>query len=94
MKLSSALVAALVGLATAHDSDGSHHLPKILGGRKFLSEMRMRRSAAVPEPIVNRKPLESPHRGSGPRRRQDDEEPECGPGVGSCAAGVCCSADG
>ncbi|KAK4147058.1 uncharacterized protein C8A04DRAFT_34602 [Dichotomopilus funicola] len=90
MKLSSALLAASVGLAVAH-SERSEHLPKILGGRKFLSELVAKRKEDFGE--IPSGPRHA--NGRSLERRQDDgEDDQCGPGIGACADGECCSAEG
>lgn len=96
MKLSSAILAASLGLAWAHDDRGQH-VPKLLGLRKFVSGLEARRRAAFDEqPIAAR----SQHLPANQRRslkgRQDDDDDEgrCGPGIGACPNGECCSFEG
>ncbi|KAK4044010.1 hypothetical protein C8A01DRAFT_43171 [Parachaetomium inaequale] len=92
MKLLSALLAASIGLAWAH---GGHdqHVPKLLGVRKFLSGPEARRRAAAGEsPVARRQHVPTSRRGL--KGRQDDEEGQCGPGIGSCDDGECCSFEG
>jgi hypothetical protein len=86
-----AAVAAIAPLASAHGSDHGHGLPTIVGlnpkdlkARALLSNLGARFATindfAKPEVA---KPLEA---------RQDDRQ--CGAGIGSCAAGQCCSQAG
>lgn len=97
MRLSSALVAALFGLAAAHSDHDGQHVPKLLGGRRFLANLKARQ-------IVPRSPTAA-RAPTGPERRHDslhnrqsdadaDAESRCGPAIGSCATGYCCSAEG
>lgn len=91
MKLSAAILAASLGLALAHDDNGQH-MPKLVGGRKFLSGFTARRQAASGDfGVAKRHHLSTSQRGD-LKERQDDAR--CGPGIGSCAAGLCCSAEG
>lgn len=93
MKLSSALLATSLGLTFAHDNSGGQHVPKILGGRKLVSELKAFRSGPVhaATPLSERAPTLKQK--SGPRKRDADDQ-QCGPGLGSCAAGKCCSFEG
>jgi hypothetical protein len=94
MKLSAALLAASLGLAFAHDDYGQH-IPKLLGGRRFMSELEARRKAAAHEQhVANRENAPANRRESLVRRQEDDLEGRCGPGIGSCSPGDCCSAEG
>ncbi|KAK1751690.1 hypothetical protein QBC47DRAFT_433673 [Echria macrotheca] len=106
MRFSYALLTAAswAGLAAAHGDDhGEQHLPKLLGARRFLADMKMRRAAGVQLPPVGpapQAPSRQPVKRSGPgplRKRQDDDENtdgNCGPGIGSCSPGYCCSPEG
>ncbi|KAJ9131658.1 Glycoside hydrolase/deacetylase, partial [Pleurostoma richardsiae] len=87
----SALLGACLGIVAAH-GDHDAAIPKIMGGREFLSEIRAKRQdlnrAALRKPA---KPVQLVR----PSRRQiGGDDGECGPGLGSCAAGYCCSAEG
>lgn len=81
-------------MAVAHN-ERSEHLPKILGGRKFLSELVAKRKedfGGIPSAPEHPK-------GRSLGRRQDDgddddEDDRCGPGIGACAKGDCCSLEG
>lgn len=95
MKTSLVLAAALVGLVTCHGDHGGQHIPKILGGRKFLSDLKFRQPAPLPEPIGPRIPIRSERRQAGGKRQIDDNtDGRCGSGAGSCAEGYCCSSEG
>ncbi|KAK4157911.1 hypothetical protein C8A00DRAFT_11313 [Chaetomidium leptoderma] len=94
MRLSSAILAASFGLAVAHGDHGEH-VPKMLGARKFLSELEARRRAMPREqPLVTRQHRPTNERRNLKGRQDDDDDGRCGPGIGSCASGVCCSFEG
>lgn len=97
MKLSSTLLAASLGLVIAHGDHEGQQIPKILGGRKFLSEIGARRQVfRGHESIIGpRRPASSAKRSShGVEKRQSNTSGKCGASVGSCAAGYCCSSEG
>ncbi|OIW34073.1 glycoside hydrolase/deacetylase [Coniochaeta ligniaria NRRL 30616] len=89
MKWSSALMAASCGLVAAH---GDLPIPRIVGGRKFLSDMRARHIPDLPRP----QPVEHVHveKRSKSEKRQSNTSGQCGQGYGSCAVGYCCSSEG
>lgn len=96
MRPSSTFVAALFGLAAAHGDHEGQHMPKLLGGRRFLADLKARQGMTARLPTAGRVPI-------GPERRQeslhgrqidDNVDGKCGPGVGSCAPGYCCSSGG
>lgn len=89
MKLSSASLTALLSLAWAHGNDGGQHIPKIVGGRRLLSEGSMSRRHAVAK-----RHTAAHQRGDLKERQDDDDDGRCGPGIGSCASGDCCSYEG
>ncbi|KAH6850175.1 hypothetical protein B0I37DRAFT_107019 [Chaetomium sp. MPI-CAGE-AT-0009] len=95
MKLSSAILAASLGLAWAHDDHGQH-VPKLLGVRKFVSGLEARRRAASSEQhtAARRQRLPTNRRGNLKGRQDDDDEGRCGPGIGACPDGDCCSFEG
>ncbi|KAH6636567.1 hypothetical protein F5144DRAFT_184649 [Chaetomium tenue] len=96
MKLSSAILAASLGLAWAHDDRGQH-VPKLLGLRKFVSGLEARRRAAFGEqPTAARSQHLPANQGRSLKGRQDDDDEDrrCGPGVGACSNGDCCSFEG
>ncbi|KAI6376071.1 hypothetical protein MCOR25_002886 [Pyricularia grisea] len=99
MKWLSLAIATYVGLVTAH---GDHAIPHVVGGRQILAELRargvlgnhdhhhhhVRRAEAAPVTSPNRQSLAT---------RQDkasNVNGACGPRVGSCADGYCCSPAG
>ncbi|KAL2258723.1 hypothetical protein VTK26DRAFT_7855 [Humicola hyalothermophila] len=93
MKLLLALLAASTGLVFGHDGHAGQHVPKILGARRFLSELEARRKAMSDQHAkVEREQLRVRKRDTLKQRQDDDAE--CGPGIGSCAPGDCCSAEG
>ncbi|KAK4178456.1 hypothetical protein QBC36DRAFT_368153 [Triangularia setosa] len=96
MKLSATILAAFLGLAAAHGDHGGQHIPKILGGRKFLSELEARRrmpqSVQEPNMIKRHPPSSQPQHYAG--KRQENTSGKCGASGGSCASGYCCSAEG
>ncbi|KAK4650139.1 hypothetical protein QC762_701975 [Podospora pseudocomata] len=96
MKLSVTILAAYLGLAAAHGEHEGQHIPKILGGRKFLSEMGARRrwSQGVQQPNVIKRHPPSPKPQHHADKRQENTSGKCGASGGSCAAGYCCSAEG
>ncbi|KAK3692551.1 hypothetical protein B0T22DRAFT_17007 [Podospora appendiculata] len=94
MKLSSTLLAACFGLATAHGDHEGQHIPKIVGGRKLLADIKMRRAMANHDPVVARKPVIFNSQSDNLEKRQGGVDGQCGSGVGSCATGYCCSAEG
>jgi hypothetical protein len=89
MKLSLALLAASCGLVAAH---GDFPLPKIVGGRRFLSDLKGRHGPDLPRP----RPAQHAHveKKSKSQKRQSNTSGQCGPGYGSCAVGYCCSSEG
>lgn len=91
MRLSSALLAASCGLAAAH---GDLPIPRIVGGRKFMSEMKSRHISGLPKPRAP--PVEHVHAETRTKaeKRQSNKDGSCGKGVGSCAVGYCCSSEG
>jgi hypothetical protein len=92
MKLSAAILAASLGLAFAHGEHGQH-MPKLVGARKFLSGFAARRrETSGDHGAVKRQHLPTSQRGNIAERQDDDGQ--CGPGIGSCASGLCCSAEG
>jgi len=96
MKLSSTLVAAWLALVAGHGDHGGQHIPKLVGGRRFLSDMRMRRAATVQGPTfagAQDRSVKQPQLLDN-RQIDDNTDGKCGPGVGSCAPGYCCSAEG
>ena len=91
MKGSLALLAASCGLVAAH---GNLPIPKIMGGRKFLSEMRTRHVSGPSEPREDSAGHVHTEERSTFEKRQRNTDGQCGKGYGNCAAGYCCSLEG
>ena len=106
MKYTTLVAAAIASIASAHSDPRDVHagIPKMLGGRKFLADLR--RENALPEalrvekrePVVEvekREPtvkfMDSVEELEG---RQVSTNGQCGPQFGHCPAGQCCSAAG
>ncbi|TLD31633.1 hypothetical protein PspLS_02222 [Pyricularia sp. CBS 133598] len=92
MKWLSFALATYVGLVTAH---GDHAIPHVVGGRQILAELRARgvlgghghharHAEAAPATSETRQRLDT----------RQKENPQCGPGVGKCPDGQCCSPAG
>ncbi|KAK3937242.1 carbohydrate esterase, partial [Diplogelasinospora grovesii] len=106
MKLSwCGLLATSLGLAAAHGNhdDNGQHVPRMLGGKKLLSDMKLRRALSGQESFAGRRPLVDPvykqqrrsiSSGELEERQTGGTDGQCGPGVGSCASGYCCSPEG
>lgn len=98
MKLLSAaaVLAASVGLAVAHNEHGGQHVPKLVGGRKLMAALNRRHGAVASNDLLSRNAAASHKDHAGPKKRQDDisADGRCGPGIGSCQVGYCCSAEG
>lgn len=86
---SSLFLGALPALVIAHDG-GLAGLPRVVGGSRFLGNLKSRNvfSGAVgyqPHAVEAREPSHVEER---------QTVTTCGPGVGSCQKGYCCSAAG
>ncbi len=106
MKFPLVLVGALAGAASAHSDprDINVAMPKMLGGRKFLSELRARHALPAPVPEIHveeeRAIASTPtleEREGTPTLEERKTLPtssdgSCGPGVGYCTN--CCSPAG
>lgn len=101
MKYTTLVVGALAFIASAHSDPRDVHagIPKMLGGRKFLAELRAKN--ALPEPIrveeraEKRAPMvENPRMEQSLEERQINPDGMCGPGIGYCASTQCCSLEG
>jgi len=101
MKYTTLVVGALASIASAHSDPRDVHagIPKMLGGRKFLAELRAKN--ALPEPIrveeraEKRAPMvENPRMEQSLEERQINPDGMCGPGIGYCASTQCCSLGG
>lgn len=94
MKWSSpAFLVASLHLAAAHGDDG-YFGPRLFGARKFWSEMRARRGTGFTAPPAVEHVRHGPQAQPEPLGRRQNSDGQCGPGVGSCAAGSCCSPEG
>lgn len=73
-------------------------MPKLLGGRKFLSTLKARNALpeAFTEPMGGIEKRKEPHDTSNvlETRQIGGTDGMCGPKVGTCSAGVCCSPAG
>lgn len=90
MKWSSAFLAASCGLVAAH---GDLPIPRLVGGRKFLSELKARREGPV-LPRAQHDQHAHVETRADYEKRQSNRDGRCGPGYESCAAGYCCSEAG
>jgi len=96
MKFTTVIVGALASTASAHfdPRDIYSGIPKLMGGRKFLSELKARNAlpaplAAPPVYVEERQPAEE-----NTLEERQNVNGQCGPGFGSCAVGSCCSPAG
>jgi hypothetical protein len=105
MKYSALVVAAIASIASAHADPRDVHagIPKMLGGRKFLAELRAEN--ALPEALrVEKRETGAPVKREPTVKFMDSVEEleerqvstngQCGPASGHCPAGQCCSAAG
>lgn len=86
------LLATLSALSIAHsDPQGAYAgLPKLVGGSKFLASLKGRSLLSdTIQSVVKERGLVK----AGPQLKARFTE-TCGPGVGNCDAGYCCSAAG
>src|SRR4051812_1717642 len=94
MKFKNFFLWALASITSAHSDprEANAGIPQIVGGRKFLSELKAR--AAVPGALVPNAHVESRERSSehALEERQNNDG-QCGAGIGSCTTN-CCSAAG
>lgn len=91
MKYSTVLVGGLASIASAHSvaRDANAVVPQLVGGRKFLSEMKARGSlpeAAIPAHTEAKREV-------GEMVERQNADGRCGPGFGACTTG-CCSGAG
>ena len=94
MKYNTLVVAALATFANAHSGPRDVHAPpKVLGGRKFLAELRAENGFPAPMRFEKREPIQVVEN---PRleERQISTTGQCGPSFGHCPAGQCCSLEG
>ena len=100
MKIATVLFGAIASLASAHDDPREAHsgMPKLLGARRFLSELKARN--ALPDAFnVPAGHLEEHQPTDGDvmedlRDRQVSTTGQCGPGFGICPSTQCCSPAG
>lgn len=90
MKASRTLIVLLASAASAHDlREGFAAVPRLLGGRKFLAELKARNAlpAAFEKSAMNieERAVKLPAR--------QNAAGMCGPGIASCAT-ECCSPEG
>lgn len=71
----------LAAVTLAH-GDSSKGYPKALLGRRLAADIR------------SRNPLAETHVRDSSEPKTRVKRANCGPGVGSCAAGLCCSSEG
>jgi hypothetical protein len=65
----------------------------MLGGRKFLSELKAKNALPAPLSIEQRAPVVEEHFEE-LEERQINPDGMCGPGIGVCASTQCCSLEG
>jgi hypothetical protein len=97
MKYTTLLVGALASIASAHSDPRDVHagIPKMLGGRKFLAELRAKNALPAPIPVEKRAPtVVNPRAEENLEERQINPDGMCGPGIGYCASTQCCSLEG
>jgi hypothetical protein len=88
MKSATLLAVALATLTSAHGS-GEVSGPKLMGGRRFLSDLKARH--ALPASMM-KSAAHVEERSSNVLDTRADPD-TCGPGIGSCV-NACCSAEG
>ncbi|KAN0103372.1 family 4 carbohydrate esterase [Hyaloscypha variabilis] len=97
MKYTTLVATALASIASAHSDPRDVHagIPKMLGGRKFLAELRAKNALPAPLMMEKREPDVQVMRSvEDLEERQISTNGECGPGLGHCPAGQCCSIEG
>jgi hypothetical protein len=91
------LLALLASVISAPSEVGNSRngLPKIMGGSRFNANLKNRNIFEYTQardfkagPVRERSPVVAGTQTKHPRQQG------CGPGVGSCPAGYCCSSDG
>jgi hypothetical protein len=93
MKFTSILAGSLASLASAHSDPREAHsgVPKLMGGRSFLSYLRARNALPDLSAVADVEEREPPVY----LEERQDANGRCGVGFGaSCAAGECCSPEG
>ncbi|RDW89567.1 hypothetical protein BP6252_01599 [Coleophoma cylindrospora] len=92
MKFNAALLGALATLVSAHSDHAGEPVPQMIGGKRFLAELRSQNpqiDAQIYSSITQKREVAS-QAGANLEKRDD----LCGPGVGSCPTGQCCSPAG
>lgn len=92
MKINTIILGTITTFVAAHANprDGEVAVPKLFGGRKFLSNLRARDGHALGlthAHLHQREPASL-------EAEIEARDNVCGPGVGSCSAGQCCSPAG
>lgn len=87
------LVAACLSLVAAH---GGHDapVPKMLGSRKFLADLKARGLPFERTAHADRAPSSVDAEERPAKRQVGGDDGQCGAGYGSCAKGYCCSPEG
>jgi hypothetical protein len=100
------LLAVYAGLSAAHadPNQAGHGFPKIVGGRKILSELRAKGVLGSRAPAPRPQPVDVQESGEvrearGELRERQNTSGKCGVQddgsvKGSCAKGYCCSPEG
>lgn len=97
MKYTTLVVGALASIASAHSDPREGHagIPKMLGGRKFLAELRAKNVLPAPVRVEKKaRAVENPRAAKPLDDRQINPDGMCGPGIGYCSATQCCSPEG
>jgi hypothetical protein len=106
MKYTALIVAAIASIASAHSDPRDVHagIPKVLGGRKFLAELRAEKAFPEALKVEKREPgvqverrepvVEFMNSVEELEGRQISTNGQCGPSFGHCPAGQCCSPAG
>lgn len=96
MKYITLVVGALASIASAHSDPRDVHagIPKMLGGRKFLAELRAKNALPAPVQIEQRAPIVEELVEEDLEERQINPNGQCGPGLGYCPSTQCCSIEG
>lgn len=97
MKFPTLVVGALASLATAHSDPRDVHagIPKMVGGRKFLAELKAKNALPEALQIEKRDVFEfTENQIEGLEERQVNANGQCGKGFGKCPTTQCCSIEG
>ena len=91
------VVGALASLAAAHSDPRDVHagIPKMVGGRKFLAELKAKNALPEALQIEKRDVFEfTENQIEGLEERQVSTNGQCGKGFGKCPTTQCCSLEG